>query len=105
MRFGIERLLYRIVRAGYSDEFVVKGATLARRGADWPAELPVGLSETFAASAAKQAQWAGFLRTFSESQTTPTLATVVETLRGFLTPVLQVDASTEQTWSPDGPWR
>lgn len=63
-------------------------ATFARRGTPIPSEVPVGLSDAFAADSVKQAQWTAFLRK-ADSDRALELSTVVEALREWLWPVLR----------------
>lgn len=63
-------------------------ATFARRGTTLPAATPVGLSDEFAADAAKQMQWKAFVAR-NQLQAT-TLQEVVTQLRSYLGTVLRV---------------
>ena len=63
-------------------------ATFARRGTALPSTTPVGLSDEFAADAAKQMQWKAFIAR-NQLQAT-TLQEVVTHLRGYLETVLRV---------------
>lgn len=67
------------------------GATFARRGTPTPTELPIGLSDDFAADAVKLAQWSAFLRR-AGGEAALGLAEVVTALRGWLWPVLTAAA-------------
>lgn len=62
-------------------------ATFVRRGTPVPHQLPLGLSDDFAADAVKLAQWTAFLRR-SGGEADLVLAEVVAALRGWLWPVL-----------------
>ena len=55
--------------------------TFARRGTALPAELPEGLTASFAEDTTKQAQWAGFVR--KSRLEAPSLAEVVEAAAGL----------------------
>lgn len=59
-------------------------ATFERRGTDVPVEEPVALSQTFAKDAAKQRQWAAFVRDLDID--VPALDVVVANLSEFLLP-------------------
>lgn len=63
-------------------------ATFSRRGTSIPAEVPIGLSDTFAEDPGKLAQWDAFLRKATAGEKPP-LGTVITALRAWLVPVLQ----------------
>ena len=82
-------------------------ATFDRRGTTIPSETPVALSEAFAADAAKQAQWGGFLRRARLQILVGSLEDVVADLRSFLGPLAERLASgspLKRSWEPGGPW-
>ena len=54
-------------------------ATFARRGTELPADIPEGLTDTFAQADAKQRQWSAFTR--SLSSTAPSLMKVIAQIR------------------------
>jgi predicted nucleotidyltransferase component of viral defense system len=62
-------------------------ATFARRGRPLPSQVPVGLSDAFAADQQKQRQWQAFLKKNQLEQTE--LAVVVQALRDWLYPLLK----------------
>ena len=62
-------------------------ATFARRGRPLPSQVPVGLSDAFAADQQKQRQWQAFLKKNQLEQTE--LAVVVQALRDWLHPLLK----------------
>ena len=62
-------------------------ATFERRQANFPEETPVALTETFAGSDRKKRQWQAFARQVEEELE---LGALIEELRAFLGPVLQV---------------
>jgi predicted nucleotidyltransferase component of viral defense system len=62
-------------------------ATFARRGRPLPSQVPVGLSDAFAADMQKQRQWQAFLKKNQLEQTE--LAVVVQALRDWLYPLLK----------------
>ena len=63
--------------------------TFERRKQPLPKELPVGLSDDFSSSAAKQIQWKAFLSRTIEGDLE--LADVVATIRDFTWPLLQTE--------------
>ena len=63
-------------------------ATFARRGTPIPTDLPIGLSDAFAADAVKRTQWTAFLRK-AGGEPGLELAAVVADLRAWLWPVLE----------------
>jgi predicted nucleotidyltransferase component of viral defense system len=62
-------------------------ATFARRERPLPSQVPVGLSDAFAADLQKQRQWQAFLKKNQLEQTE--LAVVVQALRDWLHPLLK----------------
>lgn len=62
-------------------------ATFARRERPLPSQVPVGLSDAFAADQQKQRQWQAFLKKNQLEQTE--LALVVQALRDWLHPLLK----------------
>ncbi len=70
------------------DDLLVEAvrASFARRETPIPAELPIGLSDSFAADDIKRAQWKGFLRRSAGEERS--LEEVVAGLREWLWPVL-----------------
>jgi Nucleotidyl transferase AbiEii toxin, Type IV TA system len=68
---------------------------------------PVAWTTTFASNAAKQTQWAGFMRKSRLMNAPTTLLEVVEHVRDFLQPLAQA-LETEQPfamqWKAPGPW-
>jgi predicted nucleotidyltransferase component of viral defense system len=62
-------------------------ATFARRERPLPSQVPVGLSDAFAADLQKQQQWQAFLKKNQLEQTE--LAVVVQALRDWLHPLLK----------------
>jgi hypothetical protein len=82
-------------------------ATFERRGTPIPSDLPHGLTQEFAASPEKRAQWVGFLRR-SRLRAPEELGQVVERLAGFLAPVFTAaarDATPAAKWTAGGPWK
>jgi len=63
-------------------------ATFARRGTALPANVPLGLSDEFAADPTKRAQWQGFLN--RNRLTAPALDEVVAEVREFLAEPLRL---------------
>jgi hypothetical protein len=82
-------------------------ATFARRQTPLPAELPVGLTPTFAQDPAKQTQWSAFARRLGE-MTLPGLPVVVAEVKEFSATPLQAAARSDPAptvWQPPtGPW-
>jgi hypothetical protein len=82
-------------------------ATFARRGTAVPANLPVGLTDEFATERAKLTQWAAFTTRLRITEP-PTLATVIERIAAFATPVFAaIDASNHVAgrWLAARGWR
>lgn len=82
-------------------------ATFARRGIDIPNERPLALTNEFAEARDKRVQWAAFVRR-TRRPDLQDLSAVIETLEGFLWPVLQAAARRDpwaRGWSNGGPWR
>jgi len=65
-------------------------ATFTRRGTAVPRELPIGLSEEFAADPSRQALWTAFLK--KNNLAMPPLAEVVARLRSVLEPAIGMAA-------------
>ncbi|MCA9490396.1 MAG: nucleotidyl transferase AbiEii/AbiGii toxin family protein [Myxococcales bacterium] len=63
-------------------------ATFSRRGTPIPVDVPVGLTDRFAADESKRTQWAAFLRKATDQEELD-LAEVVGGLREWLLPVLE----------------
>ena len=63
-------------------------ATFARRATPLPTEVPIGLTEAFAADAVKRTQWTAFLRKATDHEVLE-LSEVVAGLRAWLVPVLE----------------
>lgn len=63
------------------------GATFTRRKTPWPTRLPDGLSDRYGLDPIKQTQWQAFLRK-SGTLGAPCLADVIQTICGFLQPIL-----------------
>ena len=80
--------------------------TFSNRKTAFPTALPIGLSDRFAESPAKIAQWNGFLKRSAVGESAP-LADVVSDVRNFLAPVIAEVAtgnSFNGSWLPGGPW-
>jgi hypothetical protein len=83
-------------------------ATFARRRTPWPEVAPIALTDAFAGDAAKQAQWAGFLRRTAISLAPKPFPELLAFVREFVEPLLRADAAAElagATWPPGGPWQ
>jgi hypothetical protein len=75
--------------------------TFERRGTVLPADIPVGLTDEFAA--ARAAQWRAF-RTRERMAAAPDgFKTVITDLQGFLMPLL-VGSNADLVWPTGGPW-
>jgi len=82
-------------------------ATFKRRGSTFPTELPLALTDEFAADSAKRKQWQGFVRKTTIGGKASSLEEVVSVIREFLAPILNSVASGKGmsgTWAPGGPW-
>lgn len=65
-------------------------------------------TDEFAQSPEKVAQWRAFLRRGRLDRAPKDLETVIQTLRGFLLPIVKSiteDSPTPRRWQPPGPWR
>jgi len=83
-------------------------ATFERRATPALAEMPVGLTDAFAVNAAKQSQWAAFVRKMGSRSSVPDLSEVVTAVAAFLAPIVRATGSGEalgERWTPPGPWR
>lgn len=81
------------------------GGTLRRRQTPIPTEMPVGLTETFAAIVEERGLWTGFLRRTPPLSAPPPFPKLQEELRRFFGPVidsLEAPESAKGTWSQDG---
>lgn len=79
--------------------------TFAQREASLPAEMPVGLKDTFAQP--KQGQWQAFIQTAKIAGAPEVLAEVLGVMREFLWPVLSAAAQNRRftgQWKAPGPW-
>jgi hypothetical protein len=83
-------------------------ATFNRRRTHLPAELPLALTSEFSEDAAKQAQWAAFIRKGKLKVSQETLAEVIAVLQDFLMPPTQAVIQGKKfqlIWSPGGSWQ
>ncbi len=81
-------------------------ATFSNRGTTLPAEKPLALDPEFVALPGKSEQWQGFVRRLRLDDS-PSFASVVDALSGFLMPVLRAastDAPFDRHWPKNGPW-
>jgi hypothetical protein len=76
--------------------------TFDRRGTALPLDLPVGLTDEFAATSATQ--WRAFLARERMAAAPDAFAAVIADLRGFLMPLVVGAPDEEQVWAPGGPW-
>lgn len=82
-------------------------ATFERRRTPLPAGIPVGLSDEFATNADAVRRWEFFTSRNVLSEQPGSFAEVVATLRGFLTPAIQLAGGSNTDailWPPGGPW-
>lgn len=83
--------------------------TLRRRETAFPTEMPVGLTEVFAAIAVDRGLWSGFLRRNPPTLEPPPFVDLQEELRRFFGPViasLRTPEGANGHWDPDGgTWR
>lgn len=83
-------------------------ATFRRRKTALPTDVPIALTDAFAADTKKQTQWKAFVSRADLSTKVAPLPDVLAFLRAFLLPPLQaVVAKTDfdWAWNPEGPWR
>jgi len=83
-------------------------ATFARRRTEMPYELPMALTQEFAAIPGKPAQWAAFTRRLVVGTPPPELPVVIDANARFAGPVLRAVALAKpfpSNWPPGGPWR
>lgn len=82
--------------------------TLRRRETAFPRNIPVGLTDAFAAIAAERGFWTGFLRRTPPALKPPGFPQLQEELRRFFGPVIVALSAPEGAkgrWSPDqGSW-
>lgn len=82
--------------------------TFRSRETVFPTQMPVGLTDVFAAIAAERGFWTGFLRRTPPALEPPDFPQVQEELRRFFRPVIAALAAPEGAqgrWSPDqGSW-
>jgi hypothetical protein len=82
--------------------------TLNQRGTPVPTDIPVALTDAFAALPDKQKGWEGFLRRNPPAVDPPPLPELLADLRGFLGPVIRAMALPEGakgSWAPGSGWR
>jgi len=81
--------------------------TFANRKTNLPEDLPVALSDDFAANPLKLSLWSGFI--YRNGITAETeLAEVVKSLREFFLPIIEAETKVlefNQNWSPGKGWR
>jgi len=83
-------------------------ATFTRRGTEFPAETPLGLSDEFALDPTKVTQWKAFRSKGGFKAPPPELPEIVSMVRGFLLPPLMAAATGKSfaaSWLPGGPWK
>jgi hypothetical protein len=82
--------------------------TLKQRGTAIPADVPVALTEAFAALPDKQKAWEGFLKRNPPAMEPPPLAELLADLRAFLGPAIRALALPEGAkglWAPGSGWQ
>jgi predicted nucleotidyltransferase component of viral defense system len=83
-------------------------ATFKRRGTEFPATLPVALTEAFAKDEAKRRQWQAFRKRSGVAEKVGGLEDVVAELAAFLSPPLAAAAVGREfplSWEAGGPWK
>jgi predicted nucleotidyltransferase component of viral defense system len=83
------------------------GATFKRRKTPVPIDIPIALTDTFSADAAKQKQWKAFLRkTRLSVSDNDSLEHVIARLSNFLLPITQAspEQAAQMSWPTGGPW-
>lgn len=81
------------------------GGTLGRRETPIPTDVPVGLTDAFAAIAETRGLWSGFLRRNPPTLKPPPFPELLAELRRFFGPVIASLGSPEAAhgqWNPDG---
>jgi hypothetical protein len=96
MRYAVERLMYRLSQSTHAEAFVVKGAMmfLVWAGASY--------------RPTKQVQWQAFVRRGRLKLVEPSLAVVIDAVRGFLMPIVTAAAAGgkfQGHWPKGGPWQ
>lgn len=85
------------------------GGTLRRRETVMPTDMPVGLTDAFAAIAEERGLWTGFLRRSPPAMEPPPFRQLQDELRSFFRPIiasLSVPEGARGHWDPDGnAWR
>lgn len=76
--------------------------TFERRRTALPTDVPVGLTDRFAAD--KAGQWRAFLGRERLSATPAEFGAVIKGLRLFLVPILGAEGTAPHAWAPGGPW-
>lgn len=82
-------------------------ATFQRRRTALPADIPLGLSDEFAADTGKQTQWRAFVRRSRLQLKDTDFAAIVSALRDFLMPptaATRTGTPFPQRWPKGGPW-
>ena len=114
VRYGNERLLYRLSRTRHGKHFILKGAALfvlwlgrihrPTRDLDL---LATGRMDEFGKDVTKVLQWKAFIRNSRAGDGSSNLLTTVQHVRTFLEPVLiAINSRTvfDGYWPPAGPW-
>ena len=80
------------------------GGTLQRRDTVFPTEMPVGLTDAFAAIVDERGLWTGFLRRSPPAMERPSFQHLQDELRGFFSPIiagLSIPEGARGHWNPD----
>jgi hypothetical protein len=80
-------------------------ATFARQGTPLPGDLPVGLTDAFAADETKARRRRAFVVSQALSLDPVALSAVATEVRGVVTLAALAEGSFDRTWSPGAPWR
>lgn len=81
------------------------GGTLRRRETAFPSEIPLGLTDAFAAIAEERGLWSGFLRRTPPALASPPFPDLQSELRAFFGPIiagLSVPEGARGIWDPNG---
>jgi predicted nucleotidyltransferase component of viral defense system len=83
-------------------------ATFRRRGTALPVTLPIALHDDFSEDESKLVQWRAFVRKSDIDRGTPSLPTVISSVRSIAWPIveaLNTKKSPPENWPPGGPWK
>lgn len=83
-------------------------ATFTRRQTPLPSQLPVPLTDAWAADPARSAQWRSFLQRTTAAERDISFSDAVANIRSFVMPAASTAAADEnfdKRWDAGGPWR